>query len=132
MPLARPVRTVLGMSRSATVAVVFKTVMPALGLALVLGASLLPAVAIAVVVGAAILGGGARGFAVDPAAVPSDTEVSRSGAQTYYEDFALAVGRRDWLRPNLRHVQLKGMVSTSSWPGAPSCGSLTSGAARVC
>lgn len=42
--------------------------------------------------------------------MPSDAEVSRSAAQTYYEDFALAVGRRDWLRPNLRHVQLKGMV----------------------
>jgi 2-polyprenyl-3-methyl-5-hydroxy-6-metoxy-1,4-benzoquinol methylase len=42
--------------------------------------------------------------------VPSDAEVSRSAAQTYYEDFALAVGRRDWLRPNLRHVQLRGMV----------------------
>jgi 2-polyprenyl-3-methyl-5-hydroxy-6-metoxy-1,4-benzoquinol methylase len=42
--------------------------------------------------------------------VPSDAEVSRSAAQTYYEDFALAVGRRDWLRPNLRHIQLKGMV----------------------
>jgi hypothetical protein len=55
MPLARPLRTVLGMNRSAAVAVVFETVMPALGLALVLGASLLPAVAIAVVVSAAIL-----------------------------------------------------------------------------
>jgi hypothetical protein len=44
------------MSRpAAAVAVVFETVMPALGLALVLGASLLPAVAIAVVVSAAIL-----------------------------------------------------------------------------
>ena len=49
MPPGRPLRTVLGMSRSAAVAVLFETVMPALGLALVLGASLLPAVAIAVV-----------------------------------------------------------------------------------
>jgi hypothetical protein len=31
------------------------------------------------------------------AAVPSDAEVSRSAAQTYYEDFALAVGRRERL-----------------------------------
>ena len=56
MPPGPPLHTVLGMSRSATaIAVVFETVMPALGLALVLGASLLPAVAIAVVVSAAIL-----------------------------------------------------------------------------
>ncbi len=54
MPLARPRRTVPGMSRSAAVALLFETVMPALGLALVLGAALLPAVAIAVVVGVAI------------------------------------------------------------------------------
>ena len=55
MPLARRLRTVPGMSRSAAVALLFETVMPALGLALVLGASLLPALAIAVVAGAAIL-----------------------------------------------------------------------------
>jgi|tagenome__1003787_1003787.scaffolds.fasta_scaffold20288280_2 hypothetical protein len=55
MPPATPLRTVLGMSRSAAVAILFETVMPALGLALVLGASLLPALAIAVVAGAAIL-----------------------------------------------------------------------------
>jgi len=54
MPLANSRRTVLGMSRSSTVAVLFETVMPALGLALVLGASLLPAVAIAAVASAAI------------------------------------------------------------------------------
>jgi hypothetical protein len=54
MPPATPLRTVLGMSLSSTVAVLFETVMPALGLALVLGASLLPAVAIAVVASAAI------------------------------------------------------------------------------
>lgn len=28
-------------------------------------------------------------------------------AQAFYEDFSLAVGERDWLRPNLRHEQLK-------------------------
>ena len=54
MPPATSLRTVLGMSRSSTVAVLFETVMPALGLALVLGASLLPAIAIAVVASAAI------------------------------------------------------------------------------
>ena len=36
--------------------------------------------------------------------------VSRSAARTYYEDFSLAVGMRDWLQPNLRHLQLKTMV----------------------
>ena len=54
MPPATLLRTVLSMSRSATVAVLFETVMPAFGLALVLGASLLPALAIAVVASAAI------------------------------------------------------------------------------
>ena len=55
MPPARPLRTVLGMNRSAAVSFVFEAVMPALGLALVLGASLLPALAVAVAVTAAIL-----------------------------------------------------------------------------
>jgi SAM-dependent methyltransferase len=31
-------------------------------------------------------------------------------AQAYYEDFSLAVGQRDWLRPNLRHEQLKLLI----------------------
>jgi hypothetical protein len=54
MPPGRLRHTVLGMTRSA-LSVVFEVVMPALGLALVLGASLLPALAIAVVASAAIL-----------------------------------------------------------------------------
>ena len=55
MPLARSLRTVLGMSRSAAFSVLFEAVMPAFGIALVLGASLLPALAVAVAVTAAIL-----------------------------------------------------------------------------
>ena len=55
MPLGRPLRTVLGMIRSTAVTVVFEAVMPALGFALVLGASLLPALAVAVAATAAIL-----------------------------------------------------------------------------
>jgi hypothetical protein len=55
MPPARPLRTVFGMNRSAAVSFVFEAVMPALGLALVLGASLLPALAVAVAATAAIL-----------------------------------------------------------------------------
>lgn len=31
-------------------------------------------------------------------------------ARDFYEDFSLAVGRRDWLQPNLRHEQLKLLV----------------------
>jgi hypothetical protein len=54
MPPRSPRRTVLGMTRSAAFSVVFEAVMPALGLALVLGASLLPAVAVAIVASAAI------------------------------------------------------------------------------
>jgi hypothetical protein len=42
------------MTRSAVFAVLFEVVMPALGLALVLGASLVPAVALAAVASAAI------------------------------------------------------------------------------
>jgi hypothetical protein len=48
-------RTVLGMLRSAAVSVLFEAVMPALGFALVLGASLLPALAVAVAATAAVL-----------------------------------------------------------------------------
>jgi hypothetical protein len=55
MPRGWPPRTVLHMTRSSAFSVVFEVVMPALGLALVLGASLLPAVALAVVASAAIL-----------------------------------------------------------------------------
>ena len=55
MPLARSLRTVPGMSRSAACSVLFEAVMPAFGFALVLGASLLPALAVAVAVTAAIL-----------------------------------------------------------------------------
>ena len=55
MPPGPPLRTVLGMDRSAAFSVLFEVVMPAFGLALVLGASLLPAVAVAVVASAAIL-----------------------------------------------------------------------------
>ena len=55
MPFGRPLRTVLGMLRSAAVSIVFEAVMPALGIALVLGASLLPALAVAVAATAAIL-----------------------------------------------------------------------------
>ena len=55
MPLGRRLRTVLDMTRSAAVSIVFEAVMPALGIALVLGASLLPALAVAVAVTAAIL-----------------------------------------------------------------------------
>ena len=51
----RPRHTVLGMTRSAAFSFLFEVVMPALGLALVLGASLLPALAVAVAVTAAIL-----------------------------------------------------------------------------
>ena len=54
MPPGPPLRTVVGMSRSAAFSVLFVAVMPAFGIALVLGASLLPAVAIAVVASAAI------------------------------------------------------------------------------
>ena len=54
MPPGRPRHTVLGMTRSAVFAVLFEVVMPALGLALVLGASLVPAVAVAAVASAAI------------------------------------------------------------------------------
>jgi hypothetical protein len=43
------------MTRSSAFSVVFEVVMPALGLALVLGASLLPAVTLAVAASAAIL-----------------------------------------------------------------------------
>ena len=43
------------MTRSAAVSALFETVMPALGLALVLGASLLPALAVAALAAAAIL-----------------------------------------------------------------------------
>jgi len=55
MPPGHRLRTVLGMTRSSAFSVVFEVVMPALGLALVLGASLLPAVTLAVVASAAIL-----------------------------------------------------------------------------
>jgi SAM-dependent methyltransferase len=37
-------------------------------------------------------------------------DVSRAAAQQFYEDFALAVGQRDWLLPNARHEQLKLIV----------------------
>jgi hypothetical protein len=50
-----PRHTVPGMTRSAAVSFVFEAVMPALGFALVLGASLLPALAVAVAATAAIL-----------------------------------------------------------------------------
>jgi hypothetical protein len=55
MPPGPPLRTVVGMSRSAAFSVLFEAVMPAFGFALVLGASLLPALAVAVAVTAAIL-----------------------------------------------------------------------------
>jgi hypothetical protein len=55
MPSGPPLRTVLGMSRSAAVSLVFEAVVPALGFALVLGASLLPALAVAVALTAAIV-----------------------------------------------------------------------------
>jgi hypothetical protein len=45
----------LDMSRSAAVSLLFEAVMPALGFALVLGASLLPALAVAVAATAAIV-----------------------------------------------------------------------------
>ena len=83
MPPAPPPRTVLGMDRSTAFSVMFEVVLPALGFALVLGASLLPALAVAVAAPAAIV---AVMHVVSPyhaAAVPSDAEVSRSAAQTY-------------------------------------------------
>ena len=55
MPPGPALRTVLGMSHSAAVSLVFEAVMPALGFALVLGASLLPALAVAVALTAAIV-----------------------------------------------------------------------------
>lgn len=55
MPPGPPLRTVLGMDRSAAFSVMFEVVLPALGLALVLGASLVPAVAVAFVASVAIL-----------------------------------------------------------------------------
>ena len=42
--------------------------------------------------------------------------VSRSAARMYYEDFSLAVGMRDWLQPNLRHLQLEAMVGALLGP----------------
>lgn len=36
--------------------------------------------------------------------------VTREQSQAYYEDFSLAVGERDWIRPNLRHEQLKLLI----------------------
>lgn len=35
----------------------------------------------------------------------------REAARTFYEDFSLAVGLRDWLRPNPRHQQLKRLLA---------------------
>ena len=49
-----------GMTRSAAVSVVFEAVMPALGVALLLGASMLPAVAIAAALTLAVVALGAR------------------------------------------------------------------------
>ena len=55
MPPGRPRLTVLVMTRSVAFSFLFEAVMPALGFALVLGASLLPALAVAVAATAAIL-----------------------------------------------------------------------------
>lgn len=33
--------------------------------------------------------------------------MTHDAAQSFYEEFSLAVGQRDWLQPNLRHEQLK-------------------------
>jgi hypothetical protein len=60
MSRARPPRSVPNMTRSAAVSVVFEAVMPALGVALLLGASVLPAVAIAAAVTLAVVALGAR------------------------------------------------------------------------
>jgi hypothetical protein len=60
MPRRRPPLTVLRMTRSATTAVVFEAVMPALGFALLFGASLLPAVAIAAAATLALVAVSAR------------------------------------------------------------------------
>ena len=55
MPRRHPRRSVGGMTGSHATAVVFEAVMPALGFALILGASLLPAVMIAALVTVALL-----------------------------------------------------------------------------
>jgi SAM-dependent methyltransferase len=36
--------------------------------------------------------------------------VTHEESQAYYEDFSLAAGRRDWLKPNARHIQLKLLI----------------------
>jgi hypothetical protein len=55
MPRPQPRRSVHGMTGSHATAVVFEAIMPALGFALILGASLLPAVMIAAAVTLAIV-----------------------------------------------------------------------------
>jgi SAM-dependent methyltransferase len=50
---------------------------------------------------------------MEPASVDTGTAPSTltaQDAQTFYEDFSLRVGERDWLQPNSRHEQLKLLI----------------------
>ncbi len=40
------------------------------------------------------------------------TQVSHDEAKSFYEDFSLAVGTRDWLQPNARHLTLKLLIKS--------------------
>jgi hypothetical protein len=55
--------------------------------------------------------------------------VSDEDAQTFYEDFSLIAGERDWLHPDPRHERLKLLVRQLLAVGGTS-GSPTSAAGR--